>query len=335
MARILAGESRRVEFFDESRKDEALYRRLASAIAGMMVKIESPKIESTGVMRTFFAALVSLTLLAVFAGSAAAAGTLDTIRARGAMIIGYRADAAPFSYLGSDKKPQGYAIDLCDRIAGAVKDQLNLPKLQVRYEPVTAENRISKLRSGAIDIECGTTTRTISRQAEVDFTLFTFLSGTNLLVKANSSIHGIADLANKRIAIQPGTTTEQVLKQLFGLRLISATIVPVQSGAQGLAALENGQVDAYASDQVVLIGLAAGAKDPKSLRLSGALYSYEPYAFMVRQNDAAFRLVADRTLALIFQSDDIVRIYDRWFGQWQADPPPLLRALYDIESLGP
>ena len=286
-------------------------------------------------MRTFLTVLSSLVLLAAFAPSAMAAGTLDTIRSRGAIIIGYRADAVPFSSLGSDGKPQGYAIDLCDRIAGAVKDQLNLPKLQVRYTPVTAENRISKLRSGAIDIECGTTTRTISRQAQVDFTLFTFLSGTDLLVKANSSIHGVADLANKRIAVQPGTTTEKVLKQLFSLRLVPVTVVSVQSGAAGLAALENGQVDAYASDQVVLIGLAAASKDPKSLRLSGALYSYEPYAFMVRQNDAAFRLIADRTLALIYQNDDIVKIYDRWFGQWQPDPPSLLRALYDIESLGP
>jgi ABC-type amino acid transport substrate-binding protein len=286
-------------------------------------------------MRTFLTALTSLVLLAAFAGSAAAAGTLDAIRGRGAIIIGYRADAAPFSSLGSDGKPQGYAIDLCDRIAGAVKAQLNLPKLQVRYAAVTAQNRISKLRSGAIDIECGTTTRTISRQAQVDFTLFTFLTGTDLLVQANSSIHNAADLADKRIAIQPGTTTEKVLKQLFSLRLISATVVPVQTGAEGLAALENGQVDAYASDQVVLIGLAAGSKDPKSLRLGGTLYSYEPYAFMVRQNDAAFRLLADRTLALVYQSDDIVNIYDRWFGQWQPDPPPLLRALYDIESLGP
>jgi len=109
----------------------------------------------------------------------------------------------------------------------------------------------------------------------------------------------------------------------------------VGSGAEGLAALENGQVDAYASDEAVLIGLAAGAKNPTSLRLGGTLLSYEPYAFMVRQNDAAFRLLADRTLALIFQNGDITKIYARWFGKWQAEPPPLLRALYDIESLGP
>jgi len=292
------------------------------------------KFESAGVMHKFFTALTSMVLLAAL-GSAATAGTIDTIRARGAMIIGYRADAAPFSSLGPDQKPQGYSIDLCDRIASAVKAQLNLPKLRVRYVAVTAENRVGKLQSGAIDIECGTTTRTISRQAQVDFTLFTFLSGTDLLVAANSSIHGVGDLASKRIAIQRGTTTETVVKQLFGLRLIPVTTVPVHSAADGLAALESGQVDAYASDEAVLLRLAASAKNPKSLRLGGTLLSYEPYAFMVRQNDAAFRLVADRTLALIFQNGDITKIYDRWFGQWQAEPPPLLRALYDIESLGP
>ena len=287
-------------------------------------------------MRPFVTFLTSFVLLVAFAASAATGGTLDTIRARGAMNIGYRADAAPFSSLGpDDRRPQGYAIELCDRIADAVKVQLNLPKLQLRYVPVTAENRIAKLRSGAIDIECGTTTRTISRQAQVDFTLFTFLSGTDLLVPANSSIHGPTDLANKRIAIQPGTTTETVLTQLLSLRLIPATVMSVGSGAEGLAALENGQVDAYASDEAVLIGLAAGAKNPTSLRLGGTLLSYEPYAFMVRQNDAAFRLLADRTLALIFQNGDITKIYARWFGKWQAEPPPLLRALYDIESLGP
>jgi glutamate/aspartate transport system substrate-binding protein len=286
-------------------------------------------------MRPFLIALTSLVFLAALAGSAGAAGTLDEIRARGAMTIGYRADAAPFSSLGADKKPEGYAIDLCNRIADAVKAQLNLPTLPLRYAPVTAENRIAKLRSGAIDIECGTTTRTISRQAQVDFTLFTFLSGTDLLVPANSSIHGPADLANKRIAVQPSTTTETVLKQLFSLRLIRVTIVPVQSGAEGLAALENGRVDAYSSDEAVLIQLAAVAKNPKSLRLGGTLLSYEPYAFMVRQNDAAFRLLADRTLALIFLNGDITKIYNRWFGKWQSEPPPLLRALYDIEALGP
>lgn len=279
--------------------------------------------------------VLSLVFLAAFGVQTACADTLATIRQRGSILIGYRADAPPFSSLNADKQPQGYSIDLCKRIADTVKTSLNLPKLQIQYVPVTAENRISKLESGAIDIECGTTTRTLSRQARVDFTLFTFLTGTELLVPVNSTIRTAPDLANKKIALQPGTTTEKVLKQLFSLRLITVDIVPVQNAQEGLAAVESGKADAYASDEVVLIGLAASAKDPKSLRLSGALYSYEPYAFMVRKDDSAFRLVADRALALIYQNGDIVDIYRRWFGQWQQDPPTLVQAMYNIESLAP
>lgn len=285
-------------------------------------------------MRATIVSFLSLLAVATLA-TAASADTLATIKARGAFIIGYREGVPPFSALGSDKKPEGYSIDLCNRIAEGVKAALQKPNLAVRYVPVTAENRIAKLESGAIDIECGSTTRTISRQSRVDFTLFTFLTGTEMLVPTRSSIHDPQDLAGKKIALQPGTTTERVMKQLFALRLINAEIVPVASSQDGLAAVESGKADGYASDEIVLLGLAATAKDPKSLRLSGTLYSYEPYALMVRKNDAAFRLVADRTLAYLFQSGDIGDIYRRWFGQWRDDPTPLLSALFSIESLAP
>src|SRR6202012_243020 len=139
-------------------------------------------------MRFITCSFIALLLAAVGSASSAHADTLDTIRARGSMLIGYRTDAAPFSSLGANKQPQGYSIDLCNRIADAVKATLSLPKLQVKYVPVTAANRLSKLESGAIDIECGTSTRTLSRQARVDFTLFTFLTGTELLVPVKSDI---------------------------------------------------------------------------------------------------------------------------------------------------
>jgi glutamate/aspartate transport system substrate-binding protein len=286
-------------------------------------------------MRRIIVGLSSLLLLVASAGEAARADTLDMIRSRGAMIIGYRDAAPPFSAMGPDKRPQGYSIDLCNRIADSVKLALDMPKLDIRYVPVTADNRIDKLEAGDIDIECGTTTRTLSRQQRADFTLFTFLSGTEMLVPAGSSIHGPLDLANKKIVLQSSTTTETVVRRLLALRLIKAEVIPVQTPQEGLATLESGKADAYASDEVVLMGLQQGAKNPGNLRLSGTLLSYEPYALMVRKNDAAFRVVADRTLALIFQSGDIVTIYRRWFGQWHQDPPPLIEALFAIESLGP
>jgi glutamate/aspartate transport system substrate-binding protein len=279
---------------------------------------------------------LAVCFLAICAVQAARADTLETIRSRGSLIIGFRQDAPPFSSLGPDKQPRGYSIDLCKRIAEGVKSSLGLKQLQIRYVPVTAKNRIDKLTAGDIDIECGSTTRTISRQQRVDFTLFTFVTGTELLVPSSSSIHGPADLDGKKIAIQPGTTTERVMRQLLSLRLIKAEIVPVQGAADGLAAVENGTVDAYASDALVLDGLMATAKNPHSLRLSGSFYSYEPYALMVRQNEAAFRLVADRTLAYLYQSGAIADLYRRWFGKNGEDhPPPLLSSLFAIQSLAP
>ena len=280
--------------------------------------------------------IVFALLMPAYGGVAPArADTLDTVRARGSLIIGYRADAAPFSAQGPQGKPQGYSIDLCNRIADDVKAALGMPGLKVDYAPVTADNRIDKLEAGAIDIECGSTTRTLSRQQQVDFTLFTFLTGTEILVPQTSGIHGPRDLAGKKIAVQTDTTTERALKQLLGLLLVDGKLVPVKSAEEGLALLQNGGVDGYASDQVLLIGLALSSKNPRNLRLSGYFYSYEPYALMVRKNDAAFRLIADRTLATIFANGEIETIYKRWFGDWNPDPPPLVEALFAIQSLGP
>jgi len=290
-------------------------------------------------MRVPFAALVSSLVLAVLPVLwvyAAHADTLDTIRSRGAIIIGYREGAPPFSSADAQGKPQGYSIDLCNRIADAVKAKLGMSDLKVQYVPVTAENRIDKLESGAIDIECGSTTRTLGRQERVDFTLFIFVTGTELLVLENSDIHGPDDLkTNKKIAVQSGTTTETAIKRLISASGGKAQIVPVHSSDEGLALVESGKADAYASDEVVLIGLASAAKSPRGLRLSGQLYSYEPYALMVRKNDSAFRLIADRTLAQIYESDDIVKIWQRWFGQWAPQPPIVLKMMYAMEALSP
>jgi len=197
---------------------------------------------------------------------------------------------------------------------------------------VTAENRIEKLETGDIDIECGSTSKTLARQARVDFTLLTFVTGTELLVHVGSKIDGLSGLEGKRVAVLPGTTTENVIITELKRQLINAEIVKVRDHDDGLAALRAGRADAYASDEIILIGLARGAKDASDLRLSGTIYSYEPYALMVRKNDADFRLVADRALAETYRFGDIGAIYDRWFGKWLVQPNPVLVALYRIQS---
>ena len=284
-------------------------------------------------MRYVFAGVIFAGATIVSLVLPAAAATLDKIKTSGTIIIGYRTDAPPFSSEGPDGKPEGFSIDLCNGIVAATKSALQVNSLSIRYVPVTASNRIEKLESGEVDIECGSTTRTLSREEHADFTLLIFLTGADLLVPRDSTIGSPADLAGRKVAVLPGTTTEAVLASVLKQRAIDATVVLVKDHQDGLAAITDGRADAYASDQVILAGLALKTKDPSLFRLSGTIYSYEPYALMVRRDDSAFRLVADRALAQIYRSGQVWDIYKRWFGSWSAKPSDALVALYQMQSL--
>ena len=259
-------------------------------------------------------------------------GTLKKIKDTNTIVIGHPAASRPFSFVGDDGKPTGYSIDLCMRIAAGVQQQLGLRDLQVKWVPVTVENRIPLLVKGTIDIECGSTTNTLSRQEQVDFSQLTFVDAGSLLVKASSGIRGIGDLGNKRVAVIPGTTTEKVLTESLQRRYVNAHVIKVKEHADGLAALENGTADAYASDEVLLVGLALTAKDPTTLRLAEQYFSYEPYGFMLRRGDAAFRLAVNRVLSRLYRSEQIVEIFGKWFGRL-GKPSGLLQAMYILNGL--
>jgi ABC-type amino acid transport substrate-binding protein len=259
-------------------------------------------------------------------------GTLKKIKDSGTMVIGYRENSRPFSFLGPDGKPTGYSIDLCQRIATAVQQELGLPTLEIKYVPVTVDTRIQAVANGTVDIECGSTTTTISRQEQVDFTNPTFLDGGGLLVQAGSGITGVGDLGGKRVAVIPGTTTELALKNAIQRSYILVSTVIVKDHNEGLSVLESGMADAYASDRTILIGLAVGSKDPGRLALAESMFSYEPYGFMLSRGDASFRLVANRTLARIYRTEQILQIFQKWFGKL-GRPTGALLAVYLIHGI--
>jgi ABC-type amino acid transport substrate-binding protein len=240
-------------------------------------------------------------------------GTLKKIKASGSFTIGYRDAAPPFSFSGPDKRPVGYSVDLCNYVANAVQKQLGMTDLKIAWVPVTAENRIDMVVQGKIDIECGTTTATLSRQERVDFSLMTFVDGGSLLTTSDKGIREMADFSGKRIAVIPGTTTEKALAEYLKKKSIAVQTVRVKDHPEGLKAIEEGTAEAFASDRGILIGLAA-AKDPTRYFLANMLFSYEPYGLVVRRNDAAFRLVVNRALAELYRSGQVEAIYDRWFG---------------------
>ncbi|MGZ5035702.1 MAG: amino acid ABC transporter substrate-binding protein [Usitatibacter sp.] len=259
-------------------------------------------------------------------------GTLLKIKNSGTVALGYRESSPPFSFNAPDGRPAGYSVDLCLMAAGAIQAKLGLPELKVAWVPVTAEDRVQVVVDGKVDLECSTTTASLSRQERVDFSLMTFVDGAGLLTLADRTVRSTAELAGKRLAVIPDTTTERVVAEGLKSQGVTATTVPVKDHAQGLAALEEGRADAFVSDRSILAALALTSKDPKRFALSRTAFSYEPYGLMMRRNDAAFRLVVNRALADLYRSGAILRIYERWFGALGA-PGEALQAMYLLNAL--
>jgi ABC-type amino acid transport substrate-binding protein len=258
-------------------------------------------------------------------------GTLKKIKATGTFNIGYIESAPPFSFPGPDRRPVGYSIDLCTHVASVIQQQLGI-NLKLNWVPVTAVNRIDMVAQGKVDIECSTTTASLSRQQRVDFSLMTFADGGGLLTKADLNLRAVADLADKRIAVIPGTTTETALTKFLKEEFVTVKVVPVKDHLEGRGAVEKGAVEAFASDRGILIGLVVTAKEPKVFSIPNLQFSYEPYGFMVRRNDADFRLAVNRALAGLYRSGDVIKIYDRWFGAL-GKPSTALQAMYLLNGL--
>jgi ABC-type amino acid transport substrate-binding protein len=264
--------------------------------------------------------------------TAAPPDTLTKIKQSGSFTIGYRESSVPFSFVDLEKKPAGYSVDLCKRIAASLQQQLSLPNMQVKWVAVTPENRIASVANGTVDLECGSTSNTLTRGEQVDFTNMTFVDGSSLLVTTASNIRRVADLEGKKVAVISATTTDKALAAALKKNGVNAQIVNVKEHLEGLRLLDSGGADAYASDRVLLIGLAIQSNDIRKLRLGDEYLSYEPYGFMVRRNDSAFRLAANRVLANIYRSGEIEQIYETWFGALGL-PSSLLQAMYILNGL--
>ena len=275
---------------------------------------------------------VALACLSVAASLAAEPqGVLKKIKATKTIALGYSVSAVPFSFVSNDNRPQGYSVDVCKRIADGIQQQLGLTELNIKWVKVDVSTRIPYVMKGQVDIECGTTTHTLTREEKVDFSNMIFVDGGSYISKARSKLAGIKDLAGRKISVIPGTTTETVLKTALDQAQVTAQIIPVQTHAEGYAALREDRVDAYASDRIILIGLALNAIDAASYHLSDEMFSYEPYALMMRR-DADFRLAVNRELARLYRSGDILNLYARWYGPL-GEPSTLLKAMYFLNAL--
>ena len=259
-------------------------------------------------------------------------GTLKRINDRGQINVGFRESEHPMSFRDQSGKAMGYSVDLCGHIVAAVKNRLSRSEVTVNYVPVTAEDRFKAIESGRIDILCGATTKTLSRSERVGFTQLTFVTGASLLSLNKSKVFDISALKGKRVAVVNNTTTIEALKRVLRNRNIAAEIVPVSSAMAGMVALDKGDVDAFSSDQIILIGQALARKKKERYYLSKELFSFEPFALAIPRGDADFRLVADSALSRLNRNDQIVAIYRKWFGRYAIKPPLILQSLYQLNA---
>ncbi len=260
-------------------------------------------------------------------------GTLKKIRDSGTISLGIRETSVPFSYLDEKQNVIGYSIDLCARIVEAVKAELKLPALQVKQVPVISQTRVPLVANGTIDLECGSTTNTYTRQKQVEFSHVTFIGGTRLLVKVKNNIKEVEDLKGKTVSVSQGTTNERVIKSLSDKLNLGIKVLNVKDHGEGFLAVETGRVEANVSDDIQLLGLASKARNPKEYAVVGRHLSYEPFGLMFRRGDPDFKLLVNRTLSGLMRSGEIEKIYAKWFDPLGAPLTETMRTAFQVQAL--
>lgn len=243
----------------------------------------------------------------------AASPVLEKIAAGGHLVMAHRESSVPFSYLDVNKKPVGYAMDLCLKLAEAVRKKTGAKNMQVDFLLVTPSNRIDMVAQGKADLECGSTTNNADRRQKVAFTIPHFITGARLLVRADSKINSIEDLDGMRLVSTKGTTPLKVAVQVNRERVLHMTILEVPDHAKAVEMVEKNEADAFVMDDVLLYGLAANRANPTGLKVVGKFLTAEPLAIMLPKNDPEFKAVVDDEMRSLIFSKEINAIYAKWF----------------------
>lgn len=251
--------------------------------------------------------------IAAPAQSLAPGGTLAHVRDTGTITLAYRESSIPFSYVDGSGQPLGYAIDLCLRVVDAVKADLKLPTLQVKWMPVTPATRIDAITSGKADLECGSTTNNAERRKTVAFTIPHYIAGSRILVRANSPIANLDDLRGKTVVTTKGTTTATLLHAADQSQSLNLHLIEAKDHAESFSFVESGRADAFVMDDVLLYSLRATSKDPRSTKIVGDFLTVEPYAIMLRRGDPEFKALVDATIGHIITDFEIDKLYAKWF----------------------
>lgn len=252
---------------------------------------------------------------AIMAAQPTLANTLDKIKSSGSVTMGVRESSGGLSFAMGDGKYGGFHVELCERVLKDIQKQLGLPKLEIKYQVVTSQNRIPLVQNGTVDIECGSTTNNLARQKDVAFAVTTFVEEVRMAVKADSGITSINQLNGRTVATTTGTTSVQHLRKHERAAGIDFKEIYGKDHADSFLLLASGRADAFVMDSQILAGNIAKAKNPAEFKIVGEVLSVEPIAIMMRKDDPAFKKAVDDSLKAMMKSGEIAKIYDKWFMQ--------------------
>ncbi|KWR91149.1 amino acid ABC transporter substrate-binding protein [Cupriavidus sp. IDO] len=285
-----------------------------------MINPGLPRLASYRKLAPVFISVACASLLAVSPNMAGAANApvLQHIQQSGAIRIAHRESSVPFSFV-ADGKPVGYAVDLCLKVADAVRTALKMPSLRVEWVPVTPANRIPAIVEGKADLECGSTTNNRERREQVAFTIPHYIAGSRMIVKTGSHIAKWSDLRGKTVVSTTGTTPLAMLRKMDESGVMQLRVIEAKDHAQAFAMVEAGKADAFVMDDVLLYGLRANASNPADFTVTGDLLTIEPYAIMLSKRDEEFKRLVDKTLVAAIYDQDTQKLYKKWF---QSPIPP-------------
>ena len=264
-------------------------------------------------LRLFFGLTFALALASPVTAQDSGGTVLEQVRKKGQLTIAHRESSVPFSFLDADKKPVGYAVDICLKVAEAVKKQLAMKDLPITWRQVSGADRIQVIESRQAELECGSTTNNAERRTKVAFTVPHYITGARYLVRADSPIKDLSDFEGKRLVSTKGTTPLKAIEKANKDRLLKIQILEAPDHAKAVEMVAKGEADGFAMDDVLLFGLRAASAKPDSLKVVGKLLTIEPLAIMLPKDDAVFKRLVDDELKRLIRSGEAQALYERWF----------------------
>jgi glutamate/aspartate transport system substrate-binding protein len=260
---------------------------------------------------------LAISIIGLFSTPAAFAqqSTLDKMRSSGAVTMGVRESSGALSYTLGDGKYAGFHVEICNTVLRDIQKQLNMKTLDIKYSPVTSQNRIPLLQNGTVDIECGSTTNNATRQKDVAFAVTTYVEEIRIAVKANSGITSLNQLNGKKVATTTGTTSVQLLRKHERATGVNFEEIFGKDHSDSFLLLESGRADAFVMDGSILAGNIANARNPSDYRIVGEVIAVEPIAIMMRKDDPSFKKAVDENIIKMMKDGTLTKLWDKWFMQ--------------------